>query len=92
MSDTTNTTSGPRYVKIRTAYGWVKVPTVEGSSSIDRAALEAEIEKLRLEMQGKLDEKLDKSAWIGKSLIDEIFKNSSSISNDFGDNTTNGGN
>lgn len=87
MSDTTNTTSGPRYVKIRTAYGWVKVPTMS-SGEVDLVELENQIKELK----AQLDDKLDKSAWIGKSLIDEIFNNSSSIANDFGNNTTNGGN
>ena len=82
-----NNTNAQRYVRIRTNVGWVSVPLLS-SGEVDLEELKNQMEELKR----KLDEKLDKSAWIGKSLIDQIFENSDDISNNFGDNTDNGGN
>lgn len=82
-----NNTNTQRYVRIRTNVGWVSVPLLS-SGEVDLEELKNQMEELKR----KLDEKLDKSAWMGKSLIDQIFENSDDISNNFGDNTDNGGN
>lgn len=77
MSDTatnTNTTSGPKSVRIRTNIGWVSVPTTE-SGGIDKGELEIAINNLKKELQSKFDEKLDKSAYLESSLVDEILAN-----------------
>lgn len=78
MSNTTttntNTTSGPKSVRIRTNIGWVSVSTTE-SGGVDKGELEIAINNLKQELQNKFDEKLDKSAYLENSSVDEILAN-----------------
>ena len=77
MSNTTtntNTTNGPKSVRIRTNIGWVSVPTT-AAGGVDQGELTEAIATLKKELQTQLNDKLAKSDYLESSSVDEILAN-----------------
>lgn len=75
-----NNTNAQRYVRIRTNIGWVSVPLLS-SGGVDLTVLEEKVKELEeqvtelTKLESKIDEKLDKSAYLPGQSIDEILAN-----------------